>query len=484
MTRRSPDPIPRPKAPVAGAVPVPTLLAAAAALLVLVATVWLTRWRLQGELHDVLAEREGQAVAALFEGRLAALRAEGQDDPLLAAVEVAALPQMRALRGITFRDASGRVATRLLGDGSPPFETEESTSVASVPETTVRFLPIEGDEPARLRVQVPIRDDSGPGNSGRVLIEMDATGLDSEYRRLDAAMLRQGLWTLAVSGTALVGAFCAAFVGLARSNRLLVERTRLLEATHRELALADRAGALGAVSAHLVHGLRGPLSGIQAFVTALGRGGSAAEDLDEAADATRRMRVLVDEVVRLLREESGLQGFEVPVSELMPMLEPRVSRAAQRRGVRLNWSSAVRRSIGSREAGLVLLILENLVANAATASPDGKPVRVEVSEEPDEGLCFRVMDSGGGLPERVRESLFQPVPPAMPDGGGLGIGLAITRRLAAAIGADLSLESTGPEGTVFRLRLPRGNAVEPEPPTAPERAMPCGSGAAAGSLRR
>ena len=83
----------------------PTLWAVAAALGVLVATVLGTRLELRRELRTSLADREARGLAALFQGRFAALRAEGVDDPLLAAVEVATLPQAAHVRRITVFDA-------------------------------------------------------------------------------------------------------------------------------------------------------------------------------------------------------------------------------------------------------------------------------------------------------------------------------------------------------------------------------------------
>jgi hypothetical protein len=63
-----------------------------------------------------------------------------------------------------------------------------------------------------------------------------------------------------------------------------------------------------------------------------------------------------------------------------------------------------------------------------------------------------VSDEGPGLPQDVRRNLFQPTASTKP--GGSGLGLAITRRLAVSIGGEVALESTGPQGTVFVLRLP------------------------------
>lgn len=103
-------------------------------------------------------------------------------------------------------------------------------------------------------------------------------------------------------------------------------------------------------------------------------------------------------------------------------------------------------------------ILVNLLRNARQAiehQPDrGGVGRVEVSMEAVGGASLiRISDDGPGVPERMRERLFQPFAGSgRPDSTGLG--LAIARELAQGHGGDLTLSVTGGQGTVFELRLP------------------------------
>jgi signal transduction histidine kinase len=88
-------------------------------------------------------------------------------------------------------------------------------------------------------------------------------------------------------------------------------------------------------------------------------------------------------------------------------------------------------------------------------------ITVSLVKEPGWSL-LRIADNGPGLPERALAHLFQPFAGSARH-GGTGLGLAISRELAQAHGGDLSLAATGPEGTVFELRLP-----EPEKPKRKE----------------
>jgi signal transduction histidine kinase len=112
-------------------------------------------------------------------------------------------------------------------------------------------------------------------------------------------------------------------------------------------------------------------------------------------------------------------------------------------------------------------ILANLLRNAREAieHEEGRkrPGRVEISLAQAGGASVvTVSDNGPGVPERALERLFQPFAgSARP--GGVGLGLAIARELAQGHGGDLTLGSTGAEGSTFILRLPGA------PPPAPLR---------------
>jgi signal transduction histidine kinase len=438
----------------------PTLSAVAAALAVLVATVLGTRLELRRELRTGLADREARGLAALFQGRFAALRAEGVDDPLLAAVEVATLPQLAHVRRITVFDARGSLPSRIFGDAAVPAPDPARLERLVWGEVLQEFV-TPPDGPAVLRMHIPLPDGTAPSLVGILGVEVEGSGLLEEYARLDRGLWRQGFLTLLLSGGALTVAIAIAFARLARVNRVLVERGEGLARTNRELMVATKTGAMGAVASHLVHGLRNPLSGLQAFVGGLGDRPVPPDDRAEAQATLRRMRTLIDGVVRVLRDSGGISEFEIEVGELLPRVLQRLDPAARARGVRIALESFGGRRLRNREANILLLVVENLVGNALEAAPDHSEVRIASSEGPEGGLRVRVTDSGAGIPPSVLAHLFEPTVSTKP--GGSGLGLAITRQLALSVGGDVMLEATGPDGSTFAVRLP---------PEAPESAGP------------
>ncbi|WP_254444374.1 sensor histidine kinase [Ruegeria arenilitoris] len=102
-------------------------------------------------------------------------------------------------------------------------------------------------------------------------------------------------------------------------------------------------------------------------------------------------------------------------------------------------------------------VIMNLVRNARQAlMTSGQPGKITISAcEDQDAWVIEVRDTGPGLPPRAQENLFTPFQGGVRKGGS-GLGLAISQELVRGHGGELVLTSTGPEGTVFEIRLPRG----------------------------
>jgi two-component system sensor histidine kinase BaeS len=103
--------------------------------------------------------------------------------------------------------------------------------------------------------------------------------------------------------------------------------------------------------------------------------------------------------------------------------------------------------------------LRNVMTNAAQHTPPGKLVRVVPSLAGD-WVEIRVIDQGPGVPEVDLPHIFERFYRSDPSrtghsGAGAGIGLTIARELLASSGGSVAVEASGPEGTAFRLSVPR-----------------------------
>ena len=282
---------------------------------------------------------------------------------------------------------------------------------------------------------------------------IDGETIAAEFAALDRNLFLQAAAVLVVGGLIIA-------VALVWSFRRLTERTEKLIRANEELALAAKTSAVGAVTAHLIHRLSNPLSGLQDFVAT--RGGDTSSDSsdidwDSAAATAREMQNLVAEIIRLLGEQQAIDRYEISFAELSELITARVQPVAKAAGVRFAASINCEGIIGNREAGLTALILENLIRNAIEATPRGKNVGLALACI-DQALICEVQDEGIGIAESLRPSLFTPCRSGKL--GGHGIGLAICKQLANHLGATLELKRTSSAGSVFALAVPLAQISE------------------------
>jgi signal transduction histidine kinase len=226
---------------------------------------------------------------------------------------------------------------------------------------------------------------------------------------------------------------------------------------NQELALAAKTSALGAVAAHLIHGLKNPLAGLQNFVAARGAlpDSSEAADWDQAVASTRRMQTMINQVVSVLREEPAGTTYEVTLAELEGIVRNRVQPLARERGVGFTSVVQAEAALPNRAANLVALILVNLAENAVQTTPAGKAVSLSFQKN-ETRLVFEVRDEGAGFPADT--PLFMPCRSVKE--GGTGIGLALCKQLANHLGAELELATSTAAGCVFILRLAEPHQAE------------------------
>lgn len=442
-------------------------VAGALTLLLLGGAVLFTRNQLRTELRNQLANRDAQILRALLQRQLSGLATNPDSDPLLAVLDASTLPEVPGIVGIRLFTDQGAFFTGLLAatnESSLPTAAIESARAGTTRSqfhpaasgATAQILANQGKE-ALLEVVVPLPDSSGK-LVGIAQFFFDGSSLASEFNTLDQNLRRQALWAFLLAAAAISSALAFAFHRLSQTTRLLSERTQSLLKANQELTLAAKTSAIGAVTSHLLHGLKNPLAGLQQFVSA--RPGTSPdpastaaieEEWRDAANTTRRMRAMIEGVMQVLREEHSGASIQVPFDEIPARLTHKFAEAIRTGQLRWQSTGELTGELSSREANLVVLILENLLGNAIQASPKGGIVRLHGCIQ-DGCPVFRVRDEGPGLPPHIRERLFTPVQSTKE--GGSGIGLALSQQLAHHLGAELRLVSSDSGGTEFALQLP------------------------------
>lgn len=211
------------------------------------------------------------------------------------------------------------------------------------------------------------------------------------------------------------------------------------------------------------HDLRTPIAGIRAMAEAL-EDGVVPPDVSYAArirSQADRMGLMVDDLLALSRIHSGrltLRRERVDVADLVSDALAAGRPLADRCGVTLG-GRADETGTAFVDARELARVLDNLVVNAVEATPAGGAVRVDAAAAPT-SVTLRVTDTCGGIPQAVRDRMFEPwwkgddarTPRARE---GAGLGLAVVQGIVAAHGGTVSV-ADAPGGCAVEVVIPRG----------------------------
>ena len=108
----------------------------------------------------------------------------------------------------------------------------------------------------------------------------------------------------------------------------------------------------------------------------------------------------------------------------------------------------------------LLQVFNNLIRNAIQAVPDGAEPKITIALGLEEDRAIiRVTDNGAGIPEELQSKMFEPN--FTTKSSGMGLGLAISKRIVEGSGGEISFDTTPGRGTTFEISLPLYREEEP-----------------------
>jgi two-component system sensor histidine kinase HydH len=288
----------------------------------------------------------------------------------------------------------------------------------------------------------------------RATVDGPVIGVVEIYRHADALFdaIRKGtvlIWGSGAAGGLLV--FAALFWLIRRANRTMAEQQRQLIET-------ESLAVVGEMSTVVAHGIRNPLAVIRSSAELLacdidpGPAGSAARE--SAQDITKEVDRLEQWIRGLLTYAQPVRGKleNVMLGEVIRTCLSGFTREFERRGIvpTVDVPEDAPQIRGNR--ALLFEVLNNVVSNAIDAMPTGGRLNVRVHRADMRGrLRASIQDSGVGIARRTLNDVFTPF--FTTKGKGVGLGLALSRRILRRCGGDLALQSTPGRGTTVNLEL-------------------------------
>lgn len=236
-----------------------------------------------------------------------------------------------------------------------------------------------------------------------------------------------------------------------------------LHQARQQLVRSERLAAIGQLAAGVAHELRNPLTSVKLLIQTAARRGPAAA-LNE-----KQLWVIQEEIARMETTIQGLLDFARPpaLDRSRHDLRETVQRAislvegrAKQQKVAVRPQFPEQPVVVDGDHAQLHQVFVNLLLNGIEAAGQGGTVEVSLHAAEPAGDCCRTVfrDSGKGLPEAVREHIFEPFVTSKEHGTGLG--LAVSRRIVEEHGGTIGAANHPQGGAAFTVVLPRWAAEE------------------------
>lgn len=221
-----------------------------------------------------------------------------------------------------------------------------------------------------------------------------------------------------------------------------------LKAFQSQKELRDRLSTLGEMSAGIAHELRNPMAVISGYTKILSK--KSDDPLKPAVAAINKEIMVMDRIIAdfltFARPADPVFG-RVDLAALIAGCVETIRESAQ--NIRITMDSPEGLIIKADEI-FIRQAISNLLQNAAESIPEGGEITITCAQD-KEGTALTIADTGHGIPDNIRDTIFLPFYTTKERGTGLG--LAIVHKIIVSHGGSIRVESS-PHGTKFFIMLP------------------------------
>jgi PAS domain S-box-containing protein len=233
---------------------------------------------------------------------------------------------------------------------------------------------------------------------------------------------------------------------------------------HAKLSQAERLAAVGELAAGVAHEINNPVNTMINCAQLAIDGDDPVENSRIVIEEGGRIAAIVRDLLQFARDDRG-RAHHCSLVEVVSRCVRLLGENLKRHGVGLSVDLPADLPLVRGEPQQVQQVILNLLINAKDAllgrvQPAGRRVEITASRQEDLSVRCSIRDNGPGVPDELRERIFEPFVTTKRARGGTGLGLSISRNIIRNSGGTLTVDSVPGEYAEFIIVLPLANDDE------------------------
>jgi len=253
-----------------------------------------------------------------------------------------------------------------------------------------------------------------------------------------------------------------ATVGIFTDLRPRLEMEEKLRKTQQQLLQSEKLAAMGRLTSQVAHELNNPIYGImntlELLKTEIPSNSRRRKILDMSLSETQRLSEMLSSMLSFSKPQEEARR-EININKLIEDILLFLEKQLRESNIKIQINLSKKFPLITASPNQIRQVILNLIANAKDAMPNGGALTVETLSENNQ-IIIKVQDTGIGIPEEIRDKIFDAFFTTKQKVKGVGLGLSVCYGIIKDHGGDIIVKSEVNKGSTFSIVLPQSSSAK------------------------
>ena len=253
-----------------------------------------------------------------------------------------------------------------------------------------------------------------------------------------------------------------ATVGIFTDLRPRLEMEEQLRKTQQQLLQSEKLAAMGRLTSQVAHELNNPIYGImntlELLKTEIPSNSKRRRILDMSLSETQRLSEMLRSMLSFSKPQEEARR-EIDINKLIEDILFFLEKQLRESNIKIQINLSKEFPLITASPNQIRQVILNIIANAKDAMPNGGTLTVETLSENGQ-IIIKVQDTGVGIPEEIRDKIFDAFFTTKQTVKGVGLGLSVCYGIIKDHGGDIIVKSEVNKGSTFSIVLPQSSSAK------------------------